>query len=1090
MASLEYEMAKRRGDARESWHPGTEMGRTHLSSSRDIRKLVAENHPELAEEANREFIEKYAGKKNAAAAEVVAGFTDNTIKENKERLQRENIRQRVELDRKQKELIRKQTAQGKAENDLKKIQRLDEINRGLNATHRGHISGVASQEMKSLRALNAELKNALTNAGGNVNAPEVLDAMFNAYKASLNYETLKRNNDTSPDWQPKTRMGNERMEASRKLREFVIEHCPDIAQRAAQEFAMENRGRKYGKTADAVAKADRDAISLSLKKQQLDFKKAEVELDIREEELSRRSVDIKLRKNDLDLSRLQEEVRRQRLADEAARKQEFNDMHNGLYAKHKGFMTGKASDEMKELRQASYGMDHAVSSADGNLNDPRAESAMITAYKASMKYELLKRKNDAGASWTPGTNMGKSRMESARALREYVAKKRPDLAEKANQEFLRENRNSRYKDSLNAVVNSTKPFIKAGYEEKQKRTEMPNQTEFEARREHIARQRSMIESGLMNCERVRAQITGVSSGISQEKKKEFDRQQAELDKQKAALLRRQGELELRPDAEVPQIQVRPVNQAPAVKENEPEAKAGQREAEAGGIRNAEEIQDPENAVIKNNEVVEKGAEGNPVRQEAEDHNDIGNLDYVEIIDDETNEVIEVIGGPEPEKEAKEAPQEKELGQEAIENINNEPEKNEEELELENTDPKDIEEKIDKLGQEDNLSLHEEAPQKAAKEQEQPMKRVEAHPEQAEPEKEPAKAEPEKEPAKAEPEKEPAKAEPQKQPAKAEPEKEPAKAEPQKQPAKAKLEKKSEKKPEKKPKTVEQERYEKQLSQEKEVLMDKLSAIAESREKGLPVNREEYRKTVSEVLAVEKLSNLYEEKGQMFVKTVSDQKALYAGFNEKDAHFDRFTSMREPRQLLERMNRDQSLSEEMGKEKYNPALSLKGFVKQYKGRELWRMSKLEFEEMVQDSKTIMREDIRRSAGKVTEEAMNGKLAVYSSFNAISPTDPKTGRLKESGMINKLRKYRVDLEEIVGEEGLSSSINNPEFKALLSEYGTEELTRMALEGDGQKLASKLIRTGIKQKSEQKGYAKQRESASELQLQPKPEMGMKKK
>ena len=51
-------------------------------------------------------------------------------------------------------------------------------------------------------------------------------------------------------------------------------------------------------------------------------------------------------------------------------------------------------------------------------------------------------------------------------------------------------------------------------------------------------------------------------------------------------------------------------------------------------------------------------------------------------------------------------------------------------------------------------------------------------------------------------------------------------------------------------------------------------------------------------------------------------------------------------------------------------------------------------------------------------------------------------------------------------------------------------MALDGDGQKLSAELIQAGVRHKSDEKTYAKQRESATELQRQPNPEMGMKKK
>ena len=71
------------------------------------------------------------------------------------------------------------------------------------------------------------------------------------------------------------------------------------------------------------------------------------------------------------------------------------------------------------------------------------------------------------------------------------------------------------------------------------------------------------------------------------------------------------------------------------KEEEPEKELPAKQQE--GIRNAENIGDLENAVIINNEAVEKA----PEKKE----NEIGDidLDHVVIVDDETGEVIEEIG---------------------------------------------------------------------------------------------------------------------------------------------------------------------------------------------------------------------------------------------------------------------------------------------------------------------------------------------------------------------------------------------------------------------------------------------------------------
>ncbi len=677
-------------------------------------------------------------------------------------------------------------------------------------------------------------------------------------------------------------------------------------------------------------------------KLQSDLKKTETELDIKQEALYRRRYDIRLQETDFELEKMQESLRKQRLETENQRKREHETVRNGLFAGRKGLITGTASDEMKELRQADRRMNSAISSAGGDLKDPKAEAAMMAAYKASLNYELLKRKNDAGASWTPGTDMGKQRMESARALREYVAEKRPDLAEKAGNEFLRDNKEHKYAKSLNAVVNYTKPFIKAGYEQKKNETEPLKQAEFDARREKIANARSRIEEGLITCERVRTQMSGQTLELKPERKAEFDKQQQELDRQKKDLLRRQGEIELRPDADLPEINAQVIQNEPEnAKDEEPHPEEAQPVEQPDVIKNADNIGDLENAVIINNEVVEKAPE-----KKAE----------------------EIVGERKPEKK-----------------------------------PEPVQPKA-----EDQI-------------------------EKAEPE---IKAQPEPE----------------------------------------------------KPKTPEQQRYEKLLQDEKGAVMGRLSAFAEDRKNGVEINKESYKKTVADALAVEKLQSLYDEKGQMFEKTISTQEQLYSQFSARDAHFERFTSMREPGQLLERMKNNVSLSEEMSRKKYNPSLHLKGFVKTYKDQELSKMSETEFVEMVQDSKVIMREDIRRNAGKVSDEAMNEKLAVFAAFNAISPTDPKTGQLKANGKVHRLRNYNFELDDVLGEDGLSAGKNNPAFMSLAKKYGTEKLTGMALEGSGQKLSAEFIQASVKQKSDEKTFEKQR--TSEIQLQPRMEMGGMKK
>lgn len=1172
LASMNYELARRKNDASEEWHPSTEMGRDRMASARDIRKFVAENHPEIAEEANREFLEKYTGKSNYAAAQTVADYTDKTIKENKERLQRENMRERAELARKQALLNRKRIAEAQKEHDLKKADRLDEIDKGLNAVHRGNVAGTASSEMTALRKANTDLKASLREAEGNINDPAVLDSMYNAYKASLNYETLKRKNNTSPDFKPSTRMGVERLEASRRLREFVIEHCPDIAQKAARDFAFEHRGKKFGKTAEAVTKSDQGSIDLYLIKQQSDLENADTELNVRAEEVRRRNVDIELQRRDLELQKMQEAVRGQKMLDEQQRRSQSAKIREGLYAKRKGFMTGTSSDEMKEMRQANYRMDHALNASDGDFNDPKAEAAIMAAYKASMKYELYKRQNDAGASWTPSTDMGKKRMESARDIREYIATKRPDLAEKAGNEFLNEYKDHKYNKALSVVVNYAKPFIADAKKEKEKETRLPNQADFEARRELIARQRIRIEAGIMACERVKAQISGTESTLDPKKQQEYAKQQEELDKQKTVLLRRQGELEIRPDAEVPDVQAQIVNEAPVKKEEEPELQRDQPEAGAEkqneqpraeevlpkqeaqgveGIRNADNIQNLENAVIVNNEVVEaEKAEEKKEDNAPENNNELGNPDQAVIVDNEAGEVKEEIGDPqklenvpqereldeddieieydEPHNEEKELDEdgieieygephneEKEFDEDGFEIIENELEnksgKENEEFDLENADPKDIESRIgepiddsfsvfsEDLGKNEpqkkeidisDFEVIDKVPEnKSVKEKEIDLSDFEII--DKVPEKAPVQDEQKSEDFVIE------NAEPEKQPIKQDleqpvPEQE-VKAE-QKQSeidnVKAEPAKEADVHNDPKPKTPEQQNYERLLGSEKESIMHKLASFETDRENGVKPDMEAYKKTVAEAMAVEKLESMYNESGRMFEKTFETQKKLYADFNSNNAHFERFTSMREPGQIIERMMNNKSLSDEMEQRKYDPSLTLKGFIKQYQNKEFKNMSRTEFDEIVQDSKTFMREDIRRSAGKVSEEDMNVKLARFATFIAISPIDQKTGSIRENGTINKLRKTNFDLDDVLGKEGVSDGRNDLGFKSLLKKYGTEKITEMALDGDGQKLSAELIQAFVKQKGNERTYAKQRESAAELQRQPKPEMGMKKK
>ena len=657
----------------------------------------------------------------------------------------------------------------------------------------------------------------------------------------------------------------------------------------------------------------------------------------------------------------------------------------------------------------------------------------------------------------------------------------------------------------------------------------------------------------MACERVKAQISGTELTLDPKKQQEYAKQQEELDKQKTVLLRRQGELEIRPDAEVPDVQAQIVNEVPVKKEEEPELQRDQPEAGAEkqneqpraeevlpkqevqgveGIRNADNIQNLENAVIVNNEAIEaEKAEEKKEDNAPENNNELRNPD------NEADEVKEELGGP---KNPENVPQERELDDDDIEIEYDEPQKdnkdlddddieiignapenkavNEEEMvDFENVDPKDIENRIGDIGENigrkepqkekngldvDDFVIIEKEPEKAPVQDEQ--KAVDFVIENAEPEKQPMKQIPAQPVPAQEVKAEQKQAEVDK--VNAEPEKQPMKQIPA-QPVPAQEVKAEQKQAEvdkvnaepakeadvhndPKPKTLEQQNYEQFLKGEKESIVQKLVSFEKDRENGVKTDREAYKKTVAEAMAVEKLESMYKENGRMFEKTFETQKKLYADFNSKNAHFERFTSMREPGQIIERMMNGKNLSAEMEQKKYDPSLTLNGFIKQYKEKEFKDMSRTEFDEIVQDSKTILREDIRRSAGKVSEEEMNVKLARFATFVAISPIDQNTGSIRENGTVNKLRKTNFDLDDVLGKEGLSDGRNDPGFKSLLKKHGTEKLMEMALDGDGQKLASELIHAGVRQKADEKSYAKQRESATELQHQPKPEMGMKKK
>ena len=274
-------------------------------------------------------------------------------------------------------------------------------------------------------------------------------------------------------------------------------------------------------------------------------------------------------------------------------------------------------------------------------------------------------------------------------------------------------------------------------------------------------------------------------------------------------------------------------------------------------------------------------------------------------DNEADEVKEEIGGP---KNPENVPQERELDEDDIEIEYDEPQKdnkeldedgieiignvpenkavNEEEMvDFENVDPKDIESRIGDIGEnigrkepqkdnkeldDDDIEIEYDEPQKDNKElDDDDFVIIEKEPEKAPVQDEQKavdfvveNAEPEKQPMKQIPAQPVPAQEVKAEQKQAEVDK--VKAEPAKE---------ANVPDDHKPKTLEQQNYEQFLKGEKESIVQKLVSFEKDRENGVKTDREAYKKTVAEAMAVEKLESMYKENGRMFEKTFETQKSF-------------------------------------------------------------------------------------------------------------------------------------------------------------------------------------------------------------------------
>ena len=894
-ASLEYELAKRKGNAQADWQSGISMRREHISAARDLRKYIAENYPELAQAANRDFLDRC---KNSDTAKIVAGYTQNTIKNNMELKKAELADDRTELERKQNMLRREQSRQANIDYDEKNAKKFDdkltEIEKGLNVRHKGGVAGRATTEMQSLRTANTELKKTLAEVNGNVNDPIVVEAMYNAYKESLRYETLKRENDTSHSWKPDTNMGKRRIESSRKLREFVIEHCPDAALRAANDFISESKGKKYAKTAEVLAKANREDINISLQSQKEKFECIQTDIDAMREELQAKQQYLKHEQKDFKLRQQQEQARQQHEFEEKERRQAAAKRREEMYTKKS--MGSRFSNEMKQLIKANNELDLAVEAADGNVNDKNVEKAMEKAYRKSLEYELAKRKDNDKETWTPVTETGKTHINAARSLREYIEMHRPDVAKKTVESFVSD-KYSRYSQTINVIAQNARHSIAAvqeNLEDTEKTDYFDVMKKIGQSRREIADERKKSEQAVAESQKLRGEMNGYSEVQDPEKKKEFAKQREELNKQRMVIIKRETALDVREE------------------EKKEETKIDQE------IRN--DIPLDENKI--DNE--EKKPEQEFIEVKA-------NEQEKEIKLEEKNEAV-----PEKHEEHKKEPEQEEQKQ----NIPN---------------------------KQNEIALDE--------------KKV---------------------------------------------------------------------------------LYESVLAEERQEILSKLESFSEQKLHHENIKQEDYKKTVAEAMAIQKMSEQYKN-GIMYENGFEMQKNSFAEEMQEHPNFNTMVSLRTPKQLLERMDNNESIQQEMEKTKYTPGINLDNFVKSYKDQKIYDMSKREFREMVLDTRKMLQKDIKQSADKGQEKEQIQGIFALTALNALNfkSSDPKESlQLKKQGKLNRLHCWNDNLENLM--HHLKNDFSNQlEFQSMLKTHGTQKLTEMALKDDGRQLSAVMVGAKTTQK-----------------------------
>lgn len=228
--------------------------------------------------------------------------------------------------------------------DSEFIEELDEIKKGLRKRHRTGVSGPASSEMIKLRDKTDELEEALSGDDEKKRERKLREA----YKSSLNYEMMKRENHEEYDWKPDSEMGRERMNAAKKLRNLISQYYPEIAGQAIEEFRRETRRHQYSAAAEAVCDFDKAGI---------DARSSDVINGQRELLNSRRKncdeAELYIRDQEKSLGEQEKSFEEEKKAAlEEERSERFENIRKGLNMRRSGNIASFPSSEMRRLKKA------------------------------------------------------------------------------------------------------------------------------------------------------------------------------------------------------------------------------------------------------------------------------------------------------------------------------------------------------------------------------------------------------------------------------------------------------------------------------------------------------------------------------------------------------------------------------------------------------------------------------------------------------------------------------------------------------------------------------------------------------------------